>query len=166
MTTETQSTAITQYLQNDHARLDGLVSDAREVLQSGDSAGASTFFRQFRKGLLRHIQIEEEMLFPLFESATGFTSSGPTSVMRSEHIEILKIIDQMNELFEGKDVSLAGFDSLHARLKAVLVPHNQKEEMILYPESDRLITGESKSELVRNMQEYQWKPTSAPTQHS
>jgi len=136
------------------------------VLRSGDAPGASAFFQQFRKGLLRHIQIEEEMLFPLFESATGLSSSGPTSVMRSEHIEITKLIEEMDRMFQGEKASLEGFDSIHGKLKAVLGPHNQKEEMILYPESDRLIPGESRTELVKNMQEFQWKPMSAPTRRS
>ena len=51
--------AIQEYMERDHARIDGLLRDSVE--SNFDSA----FYNEFRSGLLRHIAIEEKILFPV-----------------------------------------------------------------------------------------------------
>ncbi len=77
-----------EYLQADHRRLDGLMGECQAKAQAGDMAGAGALFETFRNGLVRHIKIEEGLLFPEFERATGLAKAGgPTGVMRHEHEE-------------------------------------------------------------------------------
>jgi len=154
MTTKTDTASIMSCLQADHERLDGLMKDTRTLLGSGDAEGAAAFFKQFRKGLLRHIEIEEGLLFPAFESATGMQENGPTSVMRHEHTEIKRLLGLIEDLFEGSHPDAGEFESLRSALVALLHEHNQKEERILYPMCDRLIDIEGRRDILTRMEGY------------
>ena len=52
---------------------------------------------EFTCGLSRHINVEEGVLFPTFEQMTGMTT-GPTTVMRSEHVEIRRLMERADLL--------------------------------------------------------------------
>jgi len=129
---ETAQKAITTYFEADHDRLDSLFSKYREKKRE-DVKAAKPYFREFFKGLRRHIVWEEEVLFPFFEEASGVTS-GPTKVMRGEHRQIGAILDQMHDKVRKADPNT---DVEEESLLAVLKPHNDKEESILYPAIDQ-----------------------------
>ena len=78
------STSVAGFLEWDHDRLDGLLDDTRRLLGSGRPEDAAARFTEFRDGLQRHIRMEEEVLFPAFELATGMSHGGPTGQMRLE----------------------------------------------------------------------------------
>lgn len=152
MTAKTGTPSVTDCLQADHARLDGLMNDARSLLGNGDSESATAFFGQFRKGLMRHIDVEESLLFPAFEKATGMSQGGPTEVMRREHVEIKRIMGEIETLFTQPRPDFKKFDALRAALVAVLSEHNDKEEKILYPMCDRAIDADGRREIVARME--------------
>src|SRR5262245_9518428 len=79
--------SITRYLSWDHDRLDGLLGEVTRHVEDGHFVQASSIFSTFDQGLRRHIRLEEELLFPLFECRTGMRN-GPTAVMRNEHRQI------------------------------------------------------------------------------
>ena len=152
--TTTQASTVMGYLSTDHRRLDGLMEECRGLADLGDMAGATTKFNAFREGLQRHIRIEEELLFPEFEMATGLSEGGPTGVMRHEHLEIRRLMELINDLFRGPNPSLTEFESLRSALYALLHEHNVKEERILYPMTDRMVPPKQREDLVRKMQAY------------
>ena len=82
---------VTDYLQTDHRRLDGILERFQEEVNENKWAEASRDFREFSLGLKRHINAEEEILFPLFEEKTGMHDAGPTAVMRMEHKDIKEL---------------------------------------------------------------------------
>ena len=41
--------------------------------------------------MLRHFEMEEAVLFPAFEEATGMTQ-GPTMVMHAEHVQMKGVL--------------------------------------------------------------------------
>jgi len=59
--------AIRQFLSNDHARLDSLLVRAGSCASIEELAA----YDQFRRGLLRHISMEEKVLLPWAERARG-----------------------------------------------------------------------------------------------
>lgn len=154
MTTNTQAGTVYDYLQGDHRRLDGVMEACKTLAASGDARGAAAKFENFRSGLLRHIRIEEEMLFPAFEGATGLAEGGPTTVMRHEHQEIQRLLGLIADLFAGANPDMNEFESLRSALVALLHEHNVKEERILYPMTDRMLPPAQRTDLVRRMQEY------------
>lgn len=132
---KTQS--ITSFFEADHERLDKLFKDY-QLLKHSNLTKARAIFSDFAAGLLRHIQWEEEILFPIFEAKSGL-EQGPTSVMRFEHEQIKKALHQISDSFNSeqpRDESAEGI------LTEVLVQHNIKEENILYPMLDQMLNSE------------------------
>jgi iron-sulfur cluster repair protein YtfE (RIC family) len=126
--------SVTEYLSADHRRLDAIALEAESAARSGAAADAAALFARFAEGLDRHIQVEEEVLFPAFEAATGM-ASGPTVVMRAEHAEIRRLLAEVSSALGGGDAP-AALDAMR-KLTELLSDHNMKEETILYPMTDR-----------------------------
>lgn len=135
---------ITDFMAHDHSRLDGLFREFQAAKQS-DLSHAKQCFREFTGGLHRHIVWEEEVLFPLFESQTGMQDHGPAAVMRAEHRQIHRVLDQIHERIAKGDTTS---DALEEQLITVLAAHNKKEEAVLYPWFDRSLT-EQDAEAIR-----------------
>lgn len=125
--------SIHQHYSEDHDRLDDLFRQFQQA-RTSDGARARALFDEFKAGLERHIVWEEEILFPAFEQKTGITE-GPTQVMRIEHREIKGFLGTIAAKLAAGDFATA---SEEAGLLAVLGPHNEKEEGILYPMIDRV----------------------------
>jgi hemerythrin-like domain-containing protein len=140
--------SITRYLSWDHDRLDGILSEATRHVEQGDLGQARSLFVSFEEGLRRHIRIEEELLFPLFESRTGMRN-GPTAVMRAEHRLIEAELARMRQGLDAGDASeyASGLATLHG----VLGPHNAKEEQVLYPTTDDMLDLLERRDIVDGM---------------
>lgn len=140
---------VTEALSWDHDRLDALCCRAfsERALLRFDSAREA--WREFASGLLRHIRCEEGLLFPVFEERTGL-EAGPTGAMRVEHRQIEMLLDGI-----GAAIAAPGpaAEALRADLRQVLAEHNEKEELVLYPGIDALLSPDDADELVARMQE-------------
>lgn len=141
---------ITDYLQTDHRRLDGIMDSFQDALRGERWEDASKDFHEFVLGLRRHIKIEEEILFPVFEEKTGMIDAGPTFVMKMEHKEINELLDRILAATGGHDGSAA--TEAAGELISILTDHNMKEEHILYPESDSFISGPERAQIIKKAQ--------------
>jgi DUF438 domain-containing protein len=82
------------------------------------------------------MRVEEELVFPAFEIRAGLPSTGPTATMRTEHRDIRNRLEQLAlALDEGYEAS-----ELEHSLAHMLAEHNRREEAILYPVLDRLLS--------------------------
>ncbi len=148
---------ITAYFEADHDRLDQLFTQFQKAKRVNFKE-AKPFFRNFRQGLKRHIIWEEDILFPLFEAKSGMGSGmGPTEVMRREH----RIIQDTLETLHSK-VREANPDSDEEEraLLEVLSGHNMKEENVLYPAIDNLVSEEEAARIfvaMEDISEDRWK---------
>ncbi len=148
MTTETSTAPVTHYFAADHDRLDLLFAEFMR-LKSADFPMAKIFFKDFLRGLKRHIVWEEDVLFPLFDAKSGTTGEGPTFVMRQEHRLIGAALEALHERVRHAD---AGCDAEARALTDLLTHHNFKEERVLYPTLDRLIEPEEAANLFHDME--------------
>lgn len=122
---------ITEFFEHDHQRLDNLFKEFQQNQLVIDKA--TPLFHSFKQGLLRHIEWEEELLFPAVEVAAGLLPNmGQTHVMRMEHFQIKECL----ELIETKLADQADSTLVQDRLLDILAEHNIKEERVLYPMSD------------------------------
>jgi iron-sulfur cluster repair protein YtfE (RIC family) len=133
----------------DHDRLDHCFAQFQAMKRS-DSAQAKEHFKEFKFGLQRHIIWEEHILFPRFEAKTGLYGTGPTEVMRQEHRRIGALLEAIHEKVKRADPNS---DAEERALLDVLSAHNLKEESILYPALDRLLTGAEKAEAFAAMEQ-------------
>ncbi|MBI3937527.1 MAG: hemerythrin domain-containing protein [Betaproteobacteria bacterium] len=136
-------TCISELLTADHRRCDGLFEAAVRAAESADWDGCRRELDAFRAALSRHMAIEEEILFPAFEAATG-VAAGPTQVMRYEHQQMLGLLDQLHAALAASDAQR--FDDSAKSFAEMMATHGAKEENILYPLCDEAlpaVTGES-----------------------
>lgn len=145
---------ITRYYEDDHDRLDGLFKQY-QASKAADLPQAQESFRQFKAGLERHIVWEEEILFPQFEEKTGMRDTGPTEVMRIEHREIKRLLGVIHEKIEKAN---ADTDLEDGALLSTLGAHNEKEEQILYPAIDQMLSEQERGGVFSAM-EHVGQPT-------
>lgn len=134
------------YMTNHHQLCDGIFVRARKAATDGDWLITEQSFKAFLDQINRHIDVEEDLLFPAFEAKTGMMG-GPTHVMRMEHSQLRNLFDEM----------LTGIDGKHAEnyllnadlVDALLCEHNQKEENILYPMLDEMLGPETANILTQ-----------------
>ncbi|MFZ0888536.1 MAG: hemerythrin domain-containing protein [Candidatus Binataceae bacterium] len=110
---------------------------------------------QFIFGLRRHIRMEEDHFFPLFEDRSRIPAgSGPTAVMRAEHQEIEATLRAVEKLFDAHDCAavIQTIEGQRAHPSSLFRSHDAKEENVLYPMADRLFTQEEKDDLCLKMQ--------------
>ncbi len=128
---------VTQFFSIDHQRLDFLFRMYREN-KGGERYKAVLLFDKFRTDLTRHINWEEELLFPAFDKAMGLNGVGPTEVMRQEHQKIKGLLERISQSLKADEHS----ENLEKELMELLLLHNEKEEQILYVQCDRTVTDE------------------------
>jgi len=144
-----------EYLRADHSRLHQIMARCRDQASRGEMTTAAGTFDQFREGLARHIAIEEEIVFPAFESATGFDRErGPTAAMLAEHRVVLDFMNRLDSVFTQDEPSAAKFESLAGLLVEFLEDHNRKEEQVIYPGTDRAVPPAMLRHLVERMRAY------------
>ena len=86
--------------------------------------------------MLHHFEVEENVLFPAFEQATGMTM-GPTAMMRAEHAQMRDLLHNMAAVIAaGRRDDYLGMSET---LLLYMQQHNLKEENVLYPMSDQLL---------------------------
>jgi iron-sulfur cluster repair protein YtfE (RIC family) len=131
----------------DHDRLDRLFFEYCQS-KNTDHAAAKYAFVEFKFGLQRHIVWEESILFPRFEDKTGMHDVGPTAVMRAEHRRIADCLEAIHKLVQQHNPNS---EREEQALLDALAAHNHKEEQVLYPALDRMLSDEEKSAVFAEM---------------
>ncbi len=134
--TTTQTLSIRDAFAADHDRLDQLFAEFQR-LKRIDYPKAKENFKEFKTGLQRHIVWEEQILFPAFENKTGMCDVGPTAVMRAEHRQIGARLEALHDKVRHADPES---DQEEEALLQLLAQHNLKEESVLYPAMDRMMS--------------------------
>ena len=104
--------SLTRYLVEDHERLDGLLRRALERPPAVDMAA----YDEFRRGLLRHIGIEEKLLFPAAQRANGGEPLPVASRLRLDHGALAAL------LVPPPTAKIIG------AIRTILVGHNRLED--------------------------------------
>ncbi|MBI4055553.1 MAG: hemerythrin domain-containing protein [Elusimicrobia bacterium] len=141
---ETKTDRISDFFEQDHREIDAILSGV--PFESPREALAP--FKEFNRRLERHIHWEEGILFPSISAKASTMETGPIRVMKMEHEEIRKHKAAALKALREQDGKLA--KSHTEAMLRVLKDHNAKEEQILYPACDQLLsTGETKEVMDR-----------------
>lgn len=127
-----------EFFTADHRACDELWAAVEVAAEAGDTAGARAAFAAFDAATRRHFEMEEEVLFPAFEAATGMTM-GPTRMMRIEHEQMRALLGRMAA------TAASGLDELVEQGDTLLMltqQHNAKEEGMLYPMAEAELRGQ------------------------
>ncbi len=130
----------TRCLEIDHDRLDEIMLEVERAASGGQLPEAQARFTVFASGLVRHIEAEETVLFPMLETHQP-GAGGPISVMLTEHEQFRELLEEIAALFAARSDQ---WEAAVRRLKEGLLAHNTKEERMLYPMSDEMARHERK----------------------
>ncbi len=125
---------ISSWMQQDHVDIDAIAERAVAAAEAGDWAALEREGSAFLQRIHIHIEMEEDVLFPAFEQRTGMVEAGPSVQMREEHVLMQPLFGSMKAAIAARDGS--GYRSASKALLDILVPHNQKEEQMMYPMLD------------------------------
>ncbi|GLQ31944.1 hemerythrin domain-containing protein [Litoribrevibacter albus] len=128
--------SISEFMTHKHRECDQLFSDAENSVVAEQWSDAKQKWHLFKADLEDHLVMEENVLFPQFEEATGMTQ-GPTMVMRMEHQQMRSICSNLESALMSEDKE--AFLGLSDSLMVFIQQHNMKEEQMLYPMVDRAL---------------------------
>lgn len=151
MTSIDIETGLAAFFEQDHRDCDARWVDVEELLDTEDMDAARPAWQKFDAGLRRHIAMEEEILFPAFEAASGMGSGGPTAAMRMEHQQMRGLLGQIAKAMEAGNAeqAMATGDTL----LMLIQQHNIMEEGTLYPMAENILAGQW-SDLVARLEQY------------
>ena len=138
------------WLVHDHSDHEELLTECLDAVDVEDWHTAERVFSNLIGRLKTHIELEEEVLFPAYESRTE-DPEGPTRSLRDEHIRIVQFIHDTSSVLETRN-SQAGLECL-VELERLLVGHHEKEEDIFLPMAS-LILESDREELLQNMRDF------------
>jgi len=127
---------LTEFFIHDHRACDEHWSAVEDAVERQDLSTVCTAWDAFQQRQRHHLAMEEEVLFPAIEAASGM-SGGPTDVMRMEHAQMLAVLDQMAAAVEERDFQ--ELIDLGDTLLILTQQHNEKEEGMLYPMAEETI---------------------------
>jgi hypothetical protein len=104
--------AIYRFFADDHRRLDALLEAATRVSDEVDLDP----FGAFRGGLLKHIGMEEKLLFPALRAALGERAAHVTAKLRVDHGALVALLVPTPT------------PAIVDEIRSILVPHNAREE--------------------------------------
>jgi iron-sulfur cluster repair protein YtfE (RIC family) len=126
------------FFEHDHQDCDARWADVEELLDTKDIETARPAWKKYDANMRRHLAMEEEVLFPAFEAATGMSTGGPTAMMRMEHQQMRGLLDQIGEAVDGGKAEEAM--DIGDTLLMLIQQHNVKEEGMLYPMAENVLS--------------------------
>jgi hemerythrin superfamily protein len=130
-----EETTLGAILTRDHECLERLFVQARQLVGEGRVQQARPFVRLFIEGLKRHIQVEDDVLVPVFPVRSG-AANDDARTMQREHEDILQQIEAIEGRFRMTAPDPFVVDALFRQLTATLAKHEHWEETVVYPKWD------------------------------
>jgi hemerythrin-like domain-containing protein len=142
---ETHYQTIGECLGQDHRRIDKLLADLCAMVGDSELERADHSMGDFDAALRRHIRIEEDLLFPLVESRFAW----PVAMMKREHREIFGWTEELKDSLARLERGPAS--TALAELTQIFGQHHVKEEEILYPAIDRVLSADERRALLEQI---------------
>jgi len=139
--------SIKVFLSGDHKACDDVFAEFENSVVRGEKERSKELFESLKRGFEEHFLMEEEVLFPEFESKSGM-SCGPTQVMRMEHEQMRFNLGMIGKALDGGDKSKTL--GMCESFMILTQQHNSKEEQILYTMCDQVLAQEG-TEIVEKM---------------
>jgi len=138
---------ITSFMSADHRRCDDEFVAAETAVDKENWEEAEKRLETFVNDTEHHFRMEEEVLFPAFEEASGMTA-GPTQVMRMEHQQMRQLMEDMKAALTHRERdTFLGFSET---MLMIMQQHNAKEEQMLYQMADQSLAGRQ-DEIIERM---------------
>lgn len=136
--------SISEAFANDHRRLEHALEASVADIRAGRWAAAAEVFTAFRRGIERHMEVEEQILFPAVE---GGTETPLTAILRKGHRDLRAFFDEIDDALQVRDAEEC--IRTVASMKALLERHDEKEESELYPAAQECLGADAAAVIAR-----------------
>jgi iron-sulfur cluster repair protein YtfE (RIC family) len=138
------------WLVHEHSLYEDLLSECQDALRIEDWGTVNRVLHELVTHLKRHMALEEEVLFPAYESAPH-APQGPTTVLREEHSGIVRLIQDLARVIKAREAT-----HVHEcldQLENLMIKHHEKEEDIFLPMASHILHA-SHDELLLKLDEF------------
>ncbi len=113
---------------HDHRRLEQALDASAAHVEAARWDEVALAFARFRRGIERHMAVEEEVLFPAVEQGA---ETPLTAILRKGHHDLRVFFDELDDALAARDAE--EYRRIAATMRALLERHDEKEEAELYP---------------------------------
>jgi len=128
------------FFTQDHRDCDSRWADVEELLDTEDVETARGAWEKFNASTRRHLDMEEQVLFPALDARSGKDAGGHIAMMKTEHQQMLGLLDQIGQAMDAGDAQEAL--DIGDTLLILIQQHNVKEEGMLYPLAQNMLADE------------------------
>lgn len=102
----------------------------------------------FIDSLLKHIHLEDGILSPTFNKYLNIEKGeGPTALMSSDHVDIIKLLDKVRTANEADDEEALAYAKTH--FERAMLKHHEREEETHYVYFDKMILKEEWEDILK-----------------
>ena len=138
------------WLVHEHSLYENLLLECQDAVEIEDWSAVNRVFNELATHLNRHMALEEEVLYPAYESAPH-APQGPTTALREEHSNIVRLMRDMAQIIKHGDSGHVLECLTH--LEQQMIKHHEKEEDIFLPMASHILSA-SHDELLRKLSEF------------
>ena len=107
---------------HDHRRLEQALAASAAHAGAGRWDEAAAAFAIFRRGIERHMEVEEQVLFPAVEAGA---ETPLTAILRKGHRDLRVFFDELDDALQARDAEECA--RITASIRALLERHDEKE---------------------------------------
>jgi hemerythrin-like domain-containing protein len=138
------------WLVHEHTLYEDLLSRCLDAVQIEDWGTVDLGFHELVTHLKRHMALEEEVLYPAYESMPN-VPQGPTMALREEHSNLVRLIQDLAQIIKNR--SLEHVLECLVYLEKQMIKHHEKEEDIFLPMAGHILHA-SHDEVLRKLDEF------------
>jgi iron-sulfur cluster repair protein YtfE (RIC family) len=148
-------TSTDNWLVHEHSLYEDLLSRCQDAAEMEEWKAVDLAFNELVTHLKRHMAVEEDVLYPAYESEPN-APQGPTTALREEHSAIIRLIGDLARVIKTRGSEHVLECLTH--LENQMIKHHEKEEDIFLPMASHILYA-SRDELVRKLNEFDGSKT-------
>jgi len=117
----------TNWMVHDHQKYDALLTECEMAAEMADWKDALRLFNEFTTDLKIHMQLEDDILYPLFDSKE-IDSENEMEILHDEHENIVRLLRDLACIIKTKNID--HFMESLLPLHKVMNEHNEHEEKV------------------------------------
>lgn len=135
---------VTDFFRHDHDRLEGLFHEFYETRKIA-------LFQRLALAMDRHLDLEDNQMFPVYERRAGQAGQQPIRAMRTEHEELKNLLTTVHSHLANNNSAVA---LAATRLGELMELHHSREEAIVYGLIDDQLNDAERERLFARLDEW------------
>lgn len=139
------------WLIHDHTQYESLLHDCLTAVGQDDWEAVADAFAKLHKEVLRHMEMEDEVLYPAYLRTEGLPRA-PVTALQQDHKKIASLLSDVETLLQTRNSEHVQQSFLP--LEQTMITHHEREEDLFLPMASYLML-EQKEDLLRQLGSFQ-----------